>query len=210
MSSSTAMSKHEKIFGIGLPKTGTSTLGNALETLGYRLGPRDLKMLRDKEWDRIWAAAESFDCFEDWPWPMIYRELDERYPDARFVLTLRKSPEIWWNSLCVHNRNYGQSESFGAMFKCVGTDSPSDYGIRLYHEHNEAVRSHFAGRPGKLLEVCWEHGHGWTELCDFLGRPAPSQPFPHVNRRWSAFKRWRKNIKALIFGSRRKRREAAP
>jgi hypothetical protein len=43
------------------------------------------------------------------------------------------------------------------------------------------VTDYFRGRPHDLLVVDWEAGHGWPELCRFLGRDVPDQPFPREN-----------------------------
>lgn len=189
-----------KIFGIGLPKTGTSTLGNALEQLGYRLGPRSYAAYRDKDWAWMEAAIADADCFEDFPWFGFYRELDERYPDAKFILTLRRSPEGWFDSLNTHVRNYGPSESFTALFGVDRPDASAGQAQRVYTQHEQAVREFFAQRPDKLLIVCWENGDGWNEVCSFLGKPVPRAPFPHVNRRQSPIKRFRKKIRKRIRG----------
>ena len=56
-----------KVFGIGLNKTGTSTLGACLTTLGYRhrsYSLRQVQRLRTQQWDALladYAAADSFD-----------------------------------------------------------------------------------------------------------------------------------------------------
>ena len=36
------------------------------------------------------AIADRHESFDDWPWPALYREMDDRYPDALFVLTVRR------------------------------------------------------------------------------------------------------------------------
>jgi hypothetical protein len=51
--------------------------------------------------------------------------------------------------------------------------------IRAYRQHNAKVIKHFAGSPS-LLVVDWEAGDGWQQLCEFLGKPIPDVPFPHV------------------------------
>ena len=43
----------------------------------------------------------------------------------------------------------------------------------------EAVRAFFGSA---LIELCWERGDGWAELCRAIGEPAPDEPFPHANR----------------------------
>lgn len=59
--------------------------------------------------------------------------------------------------------------------------------IAVYHRHNRGVRQHFSGREDALLEVCWEEGDGWEELCTFLNRPKPDKPLPHEKRGRSEF-----------------------
>ena len=188
------------MFGIGLPKSGTSTLGSAMETLGYRLGPRAYEPLKNNDWDWIEQAVDSADCFEDWPWPMIYRELDQRYPQARFILTERRDPDAWADSLRAHIANYGPNEAFSRQLLYENPGQINERAIQVYMEHNRDVRRHFEGRPGKLLTVCWESGDGWPQLCAFLDKPIPTEPFPHVNRRHSALKRFRKVVKRRLLG----------
>src|SRR5206468_11095804 len=48
-----------------------------------------------------------------------------------------------------------------------------------FERHNAAVRS--AVPPERLL--VYEVGEGWQRLCQFLGVPVPTAPFPRVNSR---------------------------
>jgi len=99
-----------KVFGIGLNKTGTTTLGVCLKTLGFRHAPYDRELLyqiKAGDFAGVHEVADSYDSFEDWPWPLIYRELDARYPDARFVLTERISVDRWLDSLKNHSVRAG-------------------------------------------------------------------------------------------------------
>ncbi len=67
--------------------------------------------------------------------------------------------------------------------KVFGSPLPNDapdLWLAEYERHNEAVREFFAGTD-RLLEVCWEEGDGWPQLCGFLGVPVPDVPFPHSN-----------------------------
>ena len=97
------MSKRPKVIGVGLNKTGTKTLASYLEEWGYRNRSYDLEAFnkfREGRIEELLDEMEHSDSFEDWPWPMMYREIAERYPDAKFILTRRKSPETWYRSLC--------------------------------------------------------------------------------------------------------------
>lgn len=48
-----------------------------------------------------------------------------------------------------------------------------------YHRHYAEVRT--AAPEGRLLDYRLEDG--WGPLCEFLGKPVPEVPFPHVNKR---------------------------
>jgi hypothetical protein len=77
--------------------------------------------------------------------------------------------------------------------------------LDYYAKHAEQVTQYFTEKypaGGKLLELCFERGDGWDELCPFLGLPMQDVPFPHSNRRRQ---RW---YKAFFLNTlMRKRRE---
>ena len=175
-----------KVIGIGLNKTGTTTLGVCLQRLGYRHTSFDLDLLRavaSGDPDPALARLEAHDSAEDWPWPLLFREIDAAFPGSRFVLTLRREGATWHDSLCRHAERTGPAEARRLVY---GHEMPHEHeaeDIAYYHAHTQAVRHHFADRPGQLLELCWERGDGWDELCTFLGHPVPDEPLPHVNAR---------------------------
>lgn len=174
-----------KVFGVGLNKTGTTTLGAMGRELGYTCTSWDYDLLADlKRGDlsRLFDVADRHDWFEDLPWPLAYRELDDRYPGSRFVLTVRKSPQAWLASTRRHSlltavrKRDHRTMVYGATY-------PHGNGRRyidVYNRHNQQVRDYFAGRDD-LLEMCFETGDGWPELCGFLGEPVPAAPTPHAN-----------------------------
>lgn len=181
-----------KIFGVGLNKTGTTTLGVCLSQLGYRHTTSNLELTRHVargELEPVFRYAERYDSFEDWPWPLVFRELDARFPGSKFILTTRRDAETWLRSLKNHASLTGPTQ-----FREIAYGHAMPHGheadhLARYESHNQAVRDHFRGRSGDLLEVCWETGSGWTELGAFLGREVPDAPLPHTNR--SADKRGR-------------------
>jgi hypothetical protein len=179
------------IFGVGLIKTGTTSLGDACEILGMRRlgwfkkgaehGHQLMKLWDGGDLDALFAIARRYDVVEDFPWALIYPELAAAFPDAKFVLTRRITPEKWLQSAIKHkegSRGYGMhAKVFGSKFP---GDAP-DLWLAKYDSHNAEVRALFAGTD-RLLEVCWEEGDGWNELCPFLGLAVPEQPFPHSNK----------------------------
>jgi hypothetical protein len=180
---------YTKVFGIGLNKTGTTTLGRCLSRLGFSHESCRHDLLdcyRAGDLDSIFKNIDQFDAFEDWPYPLMYRELFDRFGDrARYVLTTRSSPERWLNSLKSHSLRTPPDRH--CRRAAYGYDYPhgreSEH-LAFYEQHNQSVRDFFRERSAEhlLLEVCWETGDDWTRLCAFLGFPVPRKPFPHANK----------------------------
>lgn len=186
------LDRRPKVFGIGFHKTGTSTLGCALRMLGYRVQkgcafnhPRKPQIpepvTTDKVWDLVRPMLPLYGAFEDNPWPLLYRELDEACPGARFIFTYR-DPKRWLRSASRYfaNRNnatldllYGQRS-----FRIAGNE---DVALARYLRHNEEVLDYFRDRPDDLLIWNLEEESDWSPLCRFLDCPTPDQPFPHAN-----------------------------
>lgn len=178
-----------KIVGVGLGKTGTTTLGAACRILGLSHKTHDPHLfdeLHKGNKKRCLAEIAAFESFDDFPWNILYRDIDRLYPDSLFVLTIRRDPDVWYRSLCAHWERTGDSAAKRHAYGFASPVGERDHHIALYERHNAEVAAWFSGRPHQLLTVCWEQGHGWTELCGFLSRPIPSRPFPHANRTPSA------------------------
>ena len=193
-----------KIFCIGLNKTGTTTLGVCLQQLGFRHTSFSLPLLEDvalAEHDRLFALVEAHDSFDDWPYPLVFELLDQRFPGSRFILSRRASAERWLESLSAHALRTDpllgtrtRSLTYGHPYPQL---APAAH-LAHYHSHLERVRHHFRERPTDLLEVCWELGSGWEEICSFLGCAVPTIPFPHANAKQLAEEgRWRRNLALL-------------
>lgn len=193
-----------KVFGIGWAKTGTTTLGSCLEILGYRHQGQDLDLVydvRDGNLKRIFSIVDRFDVFEDWPWVLLYEELDRRYPGSRFILTVRDT-EKWWRSYQNHINTRGARSDIREIRRIIyGFDEnlqDKQAYVERYEGHNAAVLRYFAGRPNDLLILDWEKGHGWPELCRFLGKKEPKQPLPHANA--GTYRPWHMRLRALLLG----------
>ena len=174
-----------KIIGIGLNKTGTTTLGVCLRQWGFKhisCNKEAFDLWKTGDYPALLKWVEAFDSFEDWPWPLIYREIDQAFPGCKFILTRRKDEKTWFKSLCKHAERTGPTEFRKRIYGYEMPEGHEAEHIRFYRAHNEAVRTYFEQRPGDLLEVCWEEGDGWRELAGFLGYPLPDIPFPHANK----------------------------
>jgi len=178
-----------KVFGIGWAKTGTTTLGTCLQILGYHhvSHRRDLiNAYADGDIQKIIDAAREPESFEDWPWLILYKELDSAYPESLFVLTKRQ-PDKWLCSYrnMLSKQGIATPEMNRIRRVLYGLDFPDITDSELldrYHYHNSCVINYFRERPESLLVTDWESGDGWQELCNFLGAEKPFRPFPHKNK----------------------------
>jgi hypothetical protein len=185
-----------KVFGIGLPRTGTTTLLYACRELGYR--------------GKTYNAMEFFQCcehgqksyavqklkkfikrnsiFQDLPFPQLALALPLEYPDARYILTTRKDEATWFQSL--YKNAYEKEHQLYILYlrkHIYGHHMPTadnmESFVKKYMDHNHRIREYFKAHPElKFIELCWENGECWEKLCHFLGKQVPDTPFPHKNK----------------------------
>lgn len=176
-----------KLFGIGLSKTGTTSLAHALEILGYRTKDY-LGISRYSRGDLSSIdldVLDQYDALTDTPIPSFYRELDVRYPNSKFILTVRDR-EGWLKS-CKKQFTQRLAEKQNEAHKRLFLDL---YGTDVYDEQKfisgyetfvGGVIEYFKNRPLDLLVIDVAGGDGWEKLCPFLGKPIPDGPFPKAN-----------------------------
>lgn len=172
-----------KVFCIGLPKTGTTSLEVALQHLGYRVtGPNGLDDpdIAQNAVPMALELAEQFDAFQDNPWSMLYREMDAQFPGSRFILSLRDS-QSWIRSQV---RHFGRKSTPMRqwMFGAGCPEGNEALYLQRFSEHTQAVLGYFRERPQALLVMDFDRGDGWAQLCPFLGLEIPDVAFPHANK----------------------------
>lgn len=115
-----------KVFCLGLNKTGTSTLGSCYTILGYKQQGYSLEFSREYFQSGfsplIQEVINKNDAFQDFPWPLMWKEVVGLYPDAKFVLTTRLTPEIWYKSECKHVARTPHSREVNKLV--YGSDTP--------------------------------------------------------------------------------------
>lgn len=193
--------KHqEKVFCVGFHKTGTTSLDIALQKLGYKVcGSRTdlVGNLKKCEYDKVWEIADKYDVLEDNPWPIIYKELDERYPNSKFILTTRD--EKSWLKSIVNHFGTRHSEMREWIYGVGFPKGNEEVYIKRYRKHNLEVTDYFKGQRDKLLILELGKGDEWERLCHFLNHPVPDVPFPVKNRgNYSLLKKLAKRIKSKI------------
>ena len=90
--------RFEKVFCIGLSRTGTSSMASVLSGLGYKTAhwtsPRTGKVI-------TWDDIEEFEALSDTPISFLLEPLFRMYPDAGFIYTTRPIAS-WSDSLERH------------------------------------------------------------------------------------------------------------
>lgn len=201
-----------RVVGAGLPRTGTTSLKASLETLldGRCYHMTEFFPRAEEHGPPLWQALggdlaaldrvlDGWDAAVDWPTSILWKELAERNPDAKVILSRRASPEAWWRSadatvwetmrriteprLAAWNDRMRRRAGFGNDW-----DNP-DAAMTRYASHNDEVIA--AISPERLL--IWEAAEGWEPLCTHLGVPLPVDDSPrHLNRssEFRAFHEW--------------------
>lgn len=185
----THQANHQKVFCIGFQKTGTTSLGKALEILGYRVcGYAPFHNLREYEgadvWDVVRERARSlsykYNAFQDTPWSVMYPEMDALHPSSKFLLVTRNT-DSWINSVvrdfeawpnALHQHIYGVPHPTGheAIW------------IERYEQHNASVIKYFRGRAN-FVHLNLNRGEvNWDNLCRFLDCEPPEQDWPYENK----------------------------
>jgi hypothetical protein len=170
---------HSKVFGIGLAKTGTTSLCAALRILGYSAIDFPIGL----------RGVEHHDAATDIPIADSFELLDRRYPRSKFIYTVRQRDD-WIRSCDTHwvrFINCGREtrpEAVELIKRLYGTiDFDATLFREAYDRHESRVLSYFSSRSDDLLviDVCAGES-GWKSLCTFLGKEMPNVPFPHVNK----------------------------
>lgn len=189
-----------KVFGIGLSRTGSMSLTEALTILGLRAVHFPADPVTQREYFSFFAnpsntlrlsLLDRFDALTDNPVSRVYRELDRGYPGSKFIWTIRdkdswlRSCELWWErSVIPFMEHSAQLHGFMAL---VGTQvygtAYFDAGLfsAAYDAHMAQVPAYFRGREQDLLTLNICAGEGWPQVAGFLGLAVPEVGFPHRN-----------------------------
>lgn len=184
-----------RVFGIGMHKTGTTSLHHAFRHLGMNSAHWPSAHWAKRVWREMNAtgrsnALESFYAMSDMPFAKLFRKLDDGYPGSKFVLTIRDEA-TWLESVRKHWdpnfnpwRSNWDSDPFthqihGATYG--RTDFDAETMLTAYRHHNADVRKYFRSRPHDLLVFNVDENTNWRPLCSFLGQTCPNIPYPRSN-----------------------------
>lgn len=106
-----------KFFCIGRNKTGTTSLKQAFNDLGFVVGDqRKAERIYDKDyhygnWSSLIAYCKSAQVFQDMPFTMfpVIPHIDKAYPGSKFILSIRDDTEQWYRSITrFHGKLFGK------------------------------------------------------------------------------------------------------
>ena len=165
-----------KIFNLGLPKTGTTSFHSLMNEVG-------LKSVHDQ------GYQDGIDSFSG-TISTQYKTLYERFPDARYVLTLRDNSD-WLQSTKIHYST-GHIGKVNLRKQLFGTEYVSslsdDELLKIYNDWNNKIRNFFIDKDN-FMEINFINYVGNTKhLCEkllkFLNIDTDiiKLDFPHKNK----------------------------
>ncbi|WP_154223204.1 sulfotransferase [Marinicella rhabdoformis] len=173
-----------KLFIIGLPRTGTTSVSAALLDGGLKVAHTALT----KESFKLADAISDTPCFCD------YRQLDQLFPGSKFVY-LDRDIKSWIPSIRMlltkmqpyldkpHHFNPVLKRCFTDTFELKNEiDTLSDAHLSYcYQNHQHQVFEYFSKRKD-LLRINIKHKNSLSDLCSFIKTTTPTSiEFPHLN-----------------------------
>lgn len=170
-----------KIWGLGLSRTGTTTLGKVLNEAGYNW----IHYPNERQMDDL-----NNDGAGDIPVLLDYKRLDMKFPNSKFIYTVRDKDE-WLQSM---KKYIMRKHSWGQAFigKRQVEIREGVYGNRFfdwesyskaYDRWDNEFREYFKYRKDDFLVLDILGGDSPQKLKEFLGtnKKFPDE-FPHYNK----------------------------
>ena len=173
-----------KLFIIGLPRTGTTSISVALLDYSYKVAHTAYTK----------RAFELADVISDTPCFCDYQQLDELFPNSKFVYLDRELSK-WIPSIQMLLKKMQKNLSkgghfnpimkrcFNHTFKLLTTEDSldTDHLASCYQEHQQQVFSYFNKRSD-FLNIDVSHTDSLATLLDFLDIEEQADvAFPHLN-----------------------------
>jgi hypothetical protein len=158
-------------------------MGEALLELGYSVLGARLDMAQSLLQGDVETAlneAGNYDVLQDVPWAALFKELDSKYPNSKFILTVRDE-KSWLVSASNHFKDTDILLHKWLYGKGVLQGNEELY-LERYRQHYAAVNDYFSSREGDIITMDLHGGDGWDKLCNFLNEPVPSKRFPYANK----------------------------
>lgn len=207
-----SMRNKSKVFCIGLNKTGTTSIGKALEDLGYILGDevQGQKLMysySNRNLRKIAKFCRTAEAFQDTPFSLKYTfiVLDNYFDNARFILSVRDSAEEWYQSLVkFHTKLLGKREGnipkyhemrafkrpfnrnlWMNMQEIYDVDKDNPYNedkLISYYCEHNAKVKDYFKNKNNIVVINLKNKNSYKKMCAFLGTKPKYNRFPWLNK----------------------------
>jgi hypothetical protein len=166
-----------RIFGIGLSRTGTTSLTHALMHVG-------IDMIHYPTEEQLFDPKVK--AISDIPVAYHFKDLDKKFPNSKFIYTIRDR-DSWIDSMERHftkhkpaNINNWLKENRKKVYGSV--EFNKDLYLKAFDEHDKNVREYFNNRDDFLILNIVE-GDSWSKLLPFLEiKTNVNVDFPHKRK----------------------------
>lgn len=200
-----------KIFCIGQNKTGTTSLEKFFIDHDFKVGNQEkAELLMDdyiqRNWKPILKYCETAEVFQDIPFSndYLYILLDYHFPNAKFILTERNSPDDWYNSITkFHAKLFGKEgriptkedlqkgkyryegfiwKSFEEKFgETVGDIYNKEHLLKIYLDRNKQIKHYFRNKDN-FLTLNLTDENAVQILSNFLNMKPKYEQMPWENK----------------------------
>ncbi len=175
-------SRAPKIFIVGLPRTGTTSICAALLEQGYRVAHTAFSQ----------AAFYHAEVIADAPVFSDYPNLDLEFPNSKFIY-LDRNPKEWVASAKkllsrIRERHALKPTAFSPVLirsyisvfgeDCITKDISSEQLVACFNQHKQGVMNYFSSKSNRLVMVSLDQAVCEKELSIFCG---VNLKIPHLN-----------------------------
>lgn len=185
-----------KIFIIGLPRTGTTSISVVFLNLGFKVAHTAFT----KQSFALADVVTDCPCFSD------FKQLEQLFPGSQFIY-LSRDLSLWLPSMQRLLRKMSANlalktgqfspvlkRSFDQIFQLSHVDLLTEQHLTsCYQAHQADVFNYFADHP-RFLSINISEADSYQQLCTFLALPfTDGEVFPHLNQgaqvaHWKAVK----------------------
>jgi len=197
-----------KIFVIGFNKTGTTSVESALKEFDIYMGNQEeaerlLENITKDDYKHLFEYCYRAEAFQDIPFsiPGVFKLLDKKFENSKFILTIRDNDNQWFNSICKFhgklwaNGNTPKKEDLananyiypGYPLKVINYIFgdfyyDEDHYKMIYNKHIDDVIDYFKNRPNDLLVINAAEQESYYKMCQFIGEIPLRETFEWKNK----------------------------
>lgn len=159
----------DRVFVLGDSRTGTTSLHSLFKALGLKAihyyvdEPGLLKPIHqfhDENWKLLkqYYSTCGYQAFSDYPTRLFYKEIYDLYPDAYFILSMRKDTDVWRRSMERYFSERGEGLQLDRL-------------TNIYLEMNKKIEDFFTERGvDRFLKIVIDDGSdNGSRIKEFLG-----------------------------------------